>query len=408
MIATGPGNTNQPVLKETAKNMEGNDIIHDFAGEDITKYTQYINGSTILVDYYQFVRGNIGENTLIDPLNDNQQYNLVQSLELTVETPLSNNTNYEALQMNVVLDADIVPAENDIVTFTLNNGDTGVFRVANIIKKTYLTRGIYDMELIFLHTANQNPTYYNSLLEKVVKSFVYDKTVTAGSSIVTEETYISRTNLGIYRTTLLESYLQEYLNEQVLSYGTDGNMVFDAHIHNVVTNMLDASYYSKYKHIEVVSDKSILPILINRIDTIWGVMKNHTIDEVEYSGADYTTLSLMSSGITHQVNLTDVTDDDLVEVVGSDVPTVAGSDTTTLYMFSSAFYNRLTGIEDKTTVSQLEKSLIDYRTGKYVTVVDINTIVANIKNWSTVEKFYYIPMVIILIDYVLLRNVERV
>jgi hypothetical protein len=68
------------------------------------------------------------------------------------------------------------------------------------------------------------------------------------------------------------------------------------------------------------------------------------------------------------------------------------------YILSSAFYTR-----DNTNLSLLESLLLDYIDFKIIAARDILKVCDDILNWGHVERFYYIPLLLLLIKYNLRR-----
>ena len=177
--------------------------------------------------------------------------------------------------------------------------------------------------------------------------------------------------------------------------------MFDPAIQDMVLHLSDSSIYSNFKVVETRRDDSIVSRICHKSNSIFNIKKIAEVCIIEYDHNNYSTLSLISSDITHQVVMSDGNSD----MVGTDLEGVIPSnisDGNALYLFSHNFYS------GTTPISRLEKVILDYTNNDIINMDDLVTIAENIPEWTEAEKFYYIPFVILLMDYGLMISGDRI
>lgn len=395
-------NDEQPI------NFDNNTVIDGYGGGYIDSYLKYIDGLNLEVDYYSFVKGVNGENTLLDVSDLTQQYIQVKQLLLKVTTGIPDSTNYTGVTIDAILDANVVPAENDLAIVRLPNGLVGIFKVSINDNRSYITRKIYDIKLTFLYFKKDNKEYYDNLISKIKKVYVYDKSfITSNSApILLEETYRHKVEVRNTYTDLLNQYIKLFTYEKVLSVYTT-KRIFDVNIQNIIIPLLEGDEYTKLKVIESDCNSiNVVTSILKKNKKLDNLNKYYEIVSVGYDIALSHTISLISGnvdGTIHIIN-NNITIPPIGGVASTIIPNNYRTLTSNLYLFSNAFYNGFDGLEE---LSLLETCLSRYMDNELIPFEDVMILVNDISNWSLLEQYNYIPFVLILLNYFNLNTYDR-
>lgn len=395
-------NDEQPI------NFDNNTVIDGYGGGYIDNYVKYIDGLNLEVDYYSFVKGVNGENTLLDISDVTQQYIQVKQLLLKITSPIPDSTNYTGISLDGILDANVVPAENDLAVVRLPNGLVGIFKISINDNRSYITRKIYDIKLTFLYFKKDNIDYYNNLISKVKKVYVYDKSfITSNSApIILESTYRHKIEVRSTYLELLNQYIKLFTYEKVLSVMTTRRL-FDVNLQNVIIPMLEGDDYSKLKVIDSdCNNINVVNSILKKSKKLDNLNRYYEVVDVVYDIALAHTISLISGSVDVTIH---TTSEEVVltsngGTASSIIPNNYRTATSNLYLFSNAFYNGFDGLEE---LSLLETSISRYMDNEVIPFEDIMIIVNDISNWSILEQYNYIPFVLILLNYFNLNTYDR-
>lgn len=400
--------------KDKLDNFDNNIVVDRNQENSIYKYINYIDGKILEVDYYSFIRGNSGENTLIDPNDDTQQYAKIKQLQLTITSAITPSA-YTDVSFDANLMANLVPAENDILVLRLVDGRLGMFKVSDINKRSYIAKKNYDFKASFLYYSDMNKTYFDALESKVVKNYIYDKTFigTNSAPIILESRYKDRMELKTEFDSILKSYIEEYSSERVIAYKDKENVIFDSNIQDVVMSIVSDTEYVKIKNIESnFSGRSIVSDILEKSTNVKKIDKMYyNIERVSYDIALEQTISLLSARVTHSIKLVSSaspsTYRDLSATLSKIIPDNYRLSSTNLYLFSSGFYD-LNQIGILNELSLLESLLVKYLNTETISYDDLFTIIDDIDNWNYTEVFYYTPFLLLLINYSMLNSYSRI
>ena len=395
-------NDEQPI------NFDNNTVIDGYGGGYIDNYVKYIDGLNLEVDYYSFVKGVNGENTLLDISDVTQQYIQVKQLLLKITSPIPDSTNYAGISLDGILDANVVPAENDLAVVRLPNGLVGIFKISINDNRSYITRKIYDIKLTFLYFKKDNIDYYNNLISKIKKVYVYDKSfITSNSApIILESTYRHKIEVRSTYLELLNQYIKLFTYEKVLSVMTTRRL-FDVNLQNVIIPMLEGDDYSKLKVIDSDCNSiNVVNSILKKSKKLDNLNRYYEVVDVVYDIALAHTISLISGSVDVTIH---TTSEEVVltsngGTASSIIPNNYRTATSNLYLFSNAFYNGFDGLEE---LSLLETSISRYMDNEVIPFEDIMIIVNDISNWSILEQYNYIPFVLILLNYFNLNTYDR-
>ena len=390
-------------------NFDNNMVVDGYAGSQIENYVKYIDGLNLEVDYYSFVRGNNGETTLLDVNDTSQQYIEVKQLLLKVTSPIPDATNFTDMSLDAVLDANVTPAENDLAILQLPSGLVGIFKVSINDKRTYITKKIYDIKLTFLYFKKDNLDYYNNLLSKVKKKYIYDKSyiTTNSAPIILESTYKNKVNALNLFNTILKQYMGNFIYEKVFSVETN-NRIFDINIQQLLISMMDSSLYGSYKVIDASYNKdNIVSYILDKKTKYANLDRYYELVDVVYEIAYPNTISLLSGSVDKTIHLTkdEFNIIPLGGVASNIIPNNYRTINTNLYLFSNSFYSNVIGLEE---LSLLETLLSKYIKNEVISFDDLDRLIDDISNWNKLEQYNYIPFVLLLLNYFTLNTYDRI
>ena len=396
-------------------NFSNNTVIDGYAGNEIEKYIKYIDGKILEVDYYSFIRGDNGIDTVIDVNDDTQQYNIVKQLQLTITNPI-NTSNYEDVKFNAVLNAGITPAKNDIVVLRLIDGRLGMFVVSEITKQTYITAKIYNIELSFLYYSDHNKEYFDSLFGKVKKVFIYDKShITSNSApIILESAYKNKIHMQDAYNGIMKSYLDTFIYQKVISVLHEGNRYFDFGIQKLILSLAREDDLRLMKTISTDYDARVSiidEILDGRVSMVKNNNRYYTVKPIFYDVSLSSTLSLLSSDVKHSIVPDSVLGDnpfkDIVSPVNNNIPIMFRASNNNQYLFSNTFYDN-NPFDLNTDYSKLEYLLKKYISRETIDHSEINILIDDVSNWKLIEQYYYVPFLLLIMNYSLLNTYSRI
>lgn len=395
-------NDEQPI------NFDNNTVIDGYGGGYIDNYVKYIDGLNLEVDYYSFIRGSNGENTLLDVGDVTQQYIEVKQLLLKITSPIPDGSNYAGISIDGILDANVVPAENDLAIVRLPNGLVGIFKISINDNRSYITRKIYDIKLSFLYFKKDNMDYYTNLMSKVKKVYVYDKSfITSNSApIILESTYRHKIEVRNTYNELLDQYIKLFTYEKVLSVLTTRRL-FDINIQNIIIPMLEGDDYTKLKVIDSdCTNINVVNSILKKNKKLDNLNRYYEVVDIVYDIALAHTISLISGNIDVAIHIgnSSTTITPIGGTASTIIPNNYRTGTSNLYLFSNAFYNGFDGLEE---LSVLETCLSRYMDNEVIPFEDIMILVNDISNWSNLEQYNYIPFVLLLLNYFNLNTYDR-
>lgn len=396
-------------------NFDNNTVIDGYAGNQIERYVKYIDGKILELDYFSFIRGSNGENTLIDPADDTQQYLRVKQLQITLVSPITT-TNYNDVTFDAVINAGIVPAENDLMVIQLLDGRLGMFKVSDITKRTYIAKKIYDIRGTFVFYSDANKEYFDSLYSKVKKTYIYDKSHITNNSapIILEEKYKDKVKIADSFNGILNSYLNTFIHQKVLSVDYNNVYHFDYNIQKLVISLLDDNHIRLLKHIDSDYDarRSIVDDILDGRSTMSRLVNRYyTVAGVQYDISISATTALLSANIKNNTIVGTETGGnyflDTALPVNRNIPNMFRASPNNLYLFSDSFYdNNVIDLDED--FSLLEVLLRKYLVNETVDIKDLETLINDMGEWQLIEQYHYTPFVLLLMRYSMLNTYSRI
>jgi hypothetical protein len=387
----------------------------------VTYYSQYLTKDSALS----------GAQQSLSPIY--QQYVRVVGLEVRVSTPLrptqDETTKVFTSQGEANMGGSIIPNDGDMFTAEIAPGVIGVFKITSNTKKTNLGRGSFT---VAYSLQSDSETLHADLKTKTIRTIYYSKEslIDSGVALLDSDGYIQRINIHKFFDTLLNAYLQRFLNRSygVLQVPDQDAPTYDYWLSNFVLSQLeqtDHPFVATIKRLTstdsfIMQEKTVWDALVSKDSNLLyscfkraGVVStsivNHGITTsflytIRYSGmkqsvypkdpvegvneADasaYLTSvidfkpSVMETGKSNTIPNTINTLPDQQQITVP-LPPVTQDD---YYVFSENFY------VTKTNLSVLEAIVLNYLDGNKIDREQLISTVHSFMSWGRVEQFYY-------------------
>lgn len=440
----------------TAPTQPKQDVVHAFTpglktAVIDTRYTPqsdllaYIEGSTWVVDYYsQVVDKNNelqGQDTSLPSVL--QQYKRIWSLELKVTQDLSQvsqdpSSNEMTLQGSSNVYPFLVPQEGDMFRAGIADGREGLFKVTKVERRQIFadTAHVIDYQLI----ATNDPSRIFDLDQKTVATyyFVKDFLLNLQNPLLIEEDYHASKKLEAYYYDMTYLYFTQFFSREFMTIVVPSQEAptYDHGITDFVKsimNSFDDVHIQAIRQLNVGDDGAITstslwtmldrrdPKLMKYVYTKTGLVGRTSFHRSALmAGMRYTGIAWIVYPLDAKLGVDFTMAKEREKSVGVNniastmppyippPPPIEGTigmmslikpiDMLDGYVLSNAFYTR-----DTTNLSLLEKLILDYLDFKLIAAGDILKICDDCFNWGPVEKFYYFPLVLLLIRYNLRR-----
>lgn len=412
-----------------------------------------IEGSSWTVDYYSQVLDLDSESSDLQ-LNQQavyQQYKLIQHLELKVQTELGYQQDDASRNVIVTGSATLYPGikpnNGDIFIADIGDGRLGVFTITRTEKKAIFKDTCYQIDYTLRDYLTTE--YKNDLAKKVVKStvFVRDFIYHGQNPVLATSDFDQITALNAGYSNLLYQYLADFFSVeyQTLIVPNQANVTYDPFMVQALLTILDNTASNTIMRIRAMNVDGNVRY---RENNLWTCLTrlNNDIRELCFHKAGLTPATLFKenaqfdgiyySGIRDVVYPIDSSTLSVVDtqycvtdplIAGRLLPGIARSRelrrvlvTTELkgfhyapveapigidalpdihpvnkgdyYVLSQAFYE-----DSPTGLSKLEHLALCALSGDTMDKAVLLHLVQTAKRWNNLERFYYIPILFILI-----------
>lgn len=372
-----------------------------------------IKGSRWQVDYFLQLRD---INDTISPPDVNvppsvQKYHRINKLELIVQSSIQQS-NIEDISGEAILNVGMTPNTHDVFKAELTGGREAIFIITSVTKNTYNLHETYVVSFklfTFIDSKEANIRLYNNLIEKTMKTYVYDKDhlLDYSAPVILASDYKKKVELRTVIPTLIDYYFRTFINydKNILALPTTVSIYTDLYLTRFINAIIDQSDH------ELMNRLSTLPIDIDKtsITTIWDVILNrnpnllktakHNIEfrYTPYSYQSYSTKRMNYLGVHFLATLVE-------DIVDIDIPikniSTPRSDTyqdpiakrNKYYVLSENFYK-----QDTETCGYLEQLLIKYLNSDIINSDELNKPLEEYTSWNTMDQYYLIPLLIVLV-----------
>jgi hypothetical protein len=441
-------------------NITGPQYRHAIVDAKVTPFASlltHIAGSSLTVDYYsQIVQSDEDlspyQPTLMPPY---QQYLLCRGMEIKLQGDLSQTPDAESTEWSVTGAAIIYPFLKpnigDGFIMDIGDGRAGFMTIIAVTRKTILQQACFEVNFELSFFVDQ--PFMVAITRKVVKETTYVKDfLTYGQNPVLVDDDLSHvTRIQNYEKTLLNRFLTEFFSREYRTLMVPGqtSSTYDPFVVATILTMFEREAHPIIPRIRqlnvdglrVVDEFQIWNAMLRLDNTLGQVMAQKaylvartafssypTMDGIFYSGVQRivvpnVAMNNVDQDYGNQQALTGVDyhdlgdfDWDLASVFINNAPggfVVPGDDPlapsyvigevpyihpTVLdeyYVFSRLFYENANG------QSKLEILVRQMLAGETFSRVDLFALCDDVQRWGRLDRFYYVPVLIILLKVAL-------
>ena len=415
-----------------------------------TRYTPqsdllaYIEGSTWVVDYYSQVldvnNELHGQDTSLPAVL--QGYRRIWSMELKVVQDLSQvsqdpSTNEQIIQGSANVYPFLVPQEGDMFRAGIADGREGIFKVIKVERRQIFTDTAHVIE--YQMVGANDPARIFDIEKKTLITyfFVKDYLLNLQNPLLLEEDYNAMKKLEGFYHDMLYLYFRQFFSREYMTLVIPGQMspTYDHGLTDFVKAVMDSNddvHIQAIRQLNIGDDRAI-----GSLD-LWNMLMRRDPKLMKFT---YTKAGLVSRGSFHASGMMagmrytgiafvvypldphlnvdyELSNDHIkpllantivskmpplaIEEPGEDglirSPLIKPVDFRDGYVLSSAFWTRNT-----MECSLLERLLLDYLDFKLIAAKDVLKICDSSFSWGPIEKFYYFPLITLLIRYIMRR-----
>lgn len=447
-----------PVFTETptAPTQPKPDVVRAFAPSVKTavidtRYTPqsdllaYIEGSTWVVDYYSQILDASDElgGQDVAALAPLKQYRRIWSMELKVTQDLSQvsvdpTTNESTLQGGANVYPFLVPQVGDMFRAGIADGREGIFKVTKVSPMQIFTDRAHVIEYQLVGANDPVRVYDLDIKTIITYYYVRDFLLNLQNPLLEEADYYASRKLEAFYYDMAHLYFSQYYSRETLTLIIPAQTVY-TYDHGLtafvktIMETFDDVHVQSIRQMNIGEEGNITsnslwdmlerrdPKLMKFIYTKAGLISTENFHKSALmAGMRYTAISRIVYPIDPKRNvdfqLCSAYDkvlcaENIVSTMdpyvppepptdGSvgEMPPIKPVDMANGYVLSEAFYTR-----SGEGYSLLEKLLLDYLDFKIIAARDVLKLCDSSYEWGPVEKFYYFPLVLLLIRYNLRR-----
>ena len=417
----------------------------------------YVEGARYTVTYYSQVLARDTELHGHDSLNSTviAPHRKIINFEILVAEALTGASDEETATVRVTGTATIVPPlvpnVGDMFIANIGDGNLGLFQITNLSRKSMNRDSVFGIEYELNCRVNTSPDRVKALEASVVKTeYYYRENLLIGKSpFILEEGAHSLRRLNALRGVIIQYYFDTFRSNEFATLIVPGqsSSTYDKFLIEYIMSIVTVMDATQLVDTKILCTDS-MDVL--SMPTIWTALKNQDPDGLPFANKIMFTLttnlfsripqleSIRYSGISSMV-FPLVTDISNLPMLGwvpelidyftpldarvldygrmNEVSSQFGTTQTVLkntdltksnitnlikpvliddyYVFSKSFYDNE---HDK---SLLESLTLDYLHNKAIRGTDLLLVCEKFRYWGRLEQFYYIPVIITLIDYIM-------
>lgn len=439
--------TAEPVIKPNIPKIEGvenNSAIVDTKVTPLTSLVTYIEGMSYIVDYYLQVLTSdsaaYGQDS--GQWGQYQQYRKIVRLELKVTSALSTDQEEETKLMSAkgtaLVHSNVIPNIGDMFVADVGDGREGAFQVTRSEKKSIFRDSVYEIDYELLYFSEDKKEMRTDLESKVVATLHYVKDFMAfgESPLITTNEYASLRDLKGRLQQLINHYFDWFYSNEYATFTVPGQpfSTYDPFVvrtilstlstndHPLVLkvrelNVYDDDYLKQPQFWEAIvsRDHEILLVSNEKMgvtgtsvfssDPMYEGIRYSGIDRVIYpssparNAADYlhNRNALRKPIVLDTLRAMDTLPGDTTDLVTTNDttppanPQIYPVTVDAFYVLSERFYKKGVG------KSELEIYTENYLQYENNDPAKLLALAKNVRRWGGLERFYYIPLLIILI-----------
>lgn len=435
--------------KQKIESPKANSVIVDNQYTSTDALATHVSGSAYIVDYYRQVinKDNALYSQDIGQIATQQQYILYKQLELRQQGSLSVDQDDKDKVFNVrgtaFIHSSIIPNEGDMFAGDIGDGRLGIFNVTRSQRMSIMKDTVYQIEYALTYTDKAQPLQLKDLNSKVIDTFYYvkERMDFNDNPFLAEAEYNFFRYLGSIYENMRAEYFNDFFSKEVAAFilPDQTQTIFDYFIYKALRVLYrddKFSFVQKHQAINIDDDD-----VINREKDLFTVLlkrSKHLFDICEARVGYARLASFHWEGSTNPITYTGITSivypvihEDRIDlglnrntrlaveepfrastsqlpdriknkevtgflVDGKTIDLIKPVSIDTYYVFSQAFYE-----EDTENLSILEAMTLAYINNKSFNYQALKLMCENYKYWNRLERFYYKPVLMILIQSIL-------
>lgn len=425
----------------------------------------FVEGSIWNCNYYSQVTNRDSDLRVEDSMQSPiyQQYKKIVGLELKVDSPLSANQADDSKYMTVAGSAYVnpfmVPESGDMFTADTGNGNDALFVINNSERKSYLKDSVFLIEYTLLGYVKDLQDRVDDLDNKLIETTYFNKdyALKGNNPFLTSEQNHNAVALVQIKQQLLNYFFDNYYNSELSTLIVPGQdyYVYDYYLTKFIFSLVDSFDNSNIRKVrllnlsndDLIKKPTLLDALKKWDSNVLKVSQRYMgltysrsfgidpmLEGVAFSGVDLVvypmaaiTKSPLSNpvgayvseinnpnifnrgGLSYPTNSTvglPMSDYTLVnkqgvynsvEIAGKTVQLVKPVLSDKSYLLSDSFY------DNGSDMSVLEAMTKQYLNTESISKSNLISVCEDYYNWSDIDRFYYTPILILLMKYVTTR-----
>lgn len=422
-------------------------VILDNSKVPIDSLITHVSGIALTVDYYRLI---VNKDTAlysqdVGQSGVQQQYQLYKNFEIRQTGSLSQDQDTEDKVFTVVgtgiVHSGLIPNEGDMFSCDVGDGRLGVFNIKRSQQLSIAKATTYQIEYGLSYFTDNKKANYDDLKSKVIETYYYvkERLNFNESPFLTTDEYNFYIQLGTYYHNLLINYRSWFFSKEYMAYivPDQNSSTFDYFIYRALQVLFRDDYtgvMQKHQGINISDDDIInrkfdlLSILLERskerfnlVDQRVGTTRTNSFNfegvtsNIRYTGIRslvYPISSWERTDTSYNTNFHPILEGPLTASPPNRHPNISkelvaytfGQRTVPLiklvsiddyYIFSEDFYKRTTNL------SLIEDLVLKYIDGEQFNHNTLKVLLDNYQYWPNLERFYYMPILMILIQSIL-------
>jgi len=373
---------------------------------------RYIDGNKWTVDFFQQIR-EINTPAILPDINvpaTTLSYNRINKLVIYLSGTI-NQSNVNDITGSATINAGFVPNYGDVIMAKLTGGRKALLIIDSIEKNTYNLHNIYEVTFKLHSFLDKNSEFYRDLISKVMKEYTYDENFIQDKSspIILSTDYVKKLNFKNIRTDLINYYFNTMINNEknVILLPTLNSYYLDTVLTDFIYKTIGYTGYEKcsklVRHeVTINNGYDVLSFILDQnINKLPLVKRNLGFKFLPTMYDDPVTRHIGWMGIDYIVD--EVNENTLIDLTDvlkpTDIPLpldfvrpieYPGND----YIFSEQFYTN-----DIQNMGIMEKLVMQYVKHEALDQNLLTTVCEQYSYWNNKDKYYLIPILILLLDY---------
>lgn len=401
----------------------------------------HIQGSPWTVNYY---RQMLGSDSELSPQQMEkhavyQQYMLIADLELRVTSPLDSSQRQEGNSFDVNGEAyvypPLVPNKGDMFLADVGDGREGVFAVTGAERLTILKESCFRITytLVDWSTDERRKDFDNKTVKRT--HFVKRLLTHGQDPIVVDETYHEYLSFDQYANNLFVQFFSEFYDKatSTLIVPDQENSTYDPFLTKTMAMCFNTTDHPMMRQLHqysveiagkeipktvwdcvVQGNLNLLPMTTQTMTLLesYHFGSRPQLEGIYYSNVhvvvyplDQSDVQVMKGLVTGTLSVTDLRHRLRTPSLGRigtvkegqrQTPLIHPTNIDDFYVLSEAFY-----YQDREGMSVLERLLSDALNGQSIDHMHLSELCQNATYWGRVERFYYIPLLLVLLKFTL-------